>query len=443
MDTDPLAPGSHVQHAQGTANISCATCHNGYTETTAAVATHTSDQLVNLGFTGNAVGTVYSQGTSHALGTGYGTCSTSNCHGAAASPTWGSNTANATCTKCHGTPSASATNANMAPTVGAHQAHVHGATSYSYSKELSCTECHNSDKTTITFTNHMNGNTQNVVFTNASTAAKNGVTPTWTVGAYPNGTCSTYCHGTSLKNGDTSGLNRTPSWTANLMTGVLANDCAQCHGNPPASVPVSHTGATATTSCTACHSHFNASGGFDNETNRKLHIDGIVQATGGTCDGCHDYDTVGATYTANKWDGGTWGKAGTDYGRYLVASGGTSLVAEGWGAHATHINHIKTRLGINVALTAAGTFGSGQAASVCGTCHTNTGTHNMSGSTTDPTGRKITFGGSDTVGSGTYLLGSFNMTFGGSAPLYNGVSGTPSSTTNKTCLLYTSDAADE
>jgi hypothetical protein len=267
----------------------------------------------------------------------------------------------------------------------------------------------------------MDGNTQNVVFTNASTASDNSVVAAYTAGTYPNGTCTTYCHGASLKNGDTSGTNRTPSWTANLMTGTKLTDCAMCHGNPPTSVSGSHLGQTPTTSCTTCHNHFDNTGGFATEANRRLHIDGIVQSSGGGCNGCHDYDTNGSSYAASKWSGGTWGK--TNYGGYPTA--------EGSGAHATHINFIKSRLSITGALVTSATFGSGEAANVCGTCHTNTPANHTMGATgiTLNQGRMINFGDSNfKIGtSGASLL------FSSTNPAYTGVSGTTGGTTNKTC----------
>jgi predicted CxxxxCH...CXXCH cytochrome family protein len=119
MDTDPAATGTHTKHAQGLRNFACATCHNGYTETTVA-GTHV-DKSINLGFTGAAatgVGTVYSQGNTHAVGSGYGTCTTV-CHNAPASNgtftapavTWG---ATLNCGSCHGYPPATSYHSGVA-----------------------------------------------------------------------------------------------------------------------------------------------------------------------------------------------------------------------------------------------------------------------------------------------------------------------------------------
>jgi hypothetical protein len=155
-------------------------------------------------------------------------------------------------------------------------------------------------------------------------------------------------------------------------------------------------------------------------------MDGVMYG-GGNCNTCHDYDVTGASWDGTKWINGSWGK--------LPHRDGTT--AEGWGAHAKHINHIKTRLGITGALTAAGqTFGSGQPANICGTCHSNLeSAHEYSG-----TVRTINFG------DGTYKYGGatgVSFLFDPAAttglpatsprPQYNGISGTSSSANAKSC----------
>ncbi|MDD2365650.1 MAG: CxxxxCH/CxxCH domain-containing protein [Desulfuromonadaceae bacterium] len=372
--------GSHTLHMAISGAV-CIQCHaTGTTATTAATFAN-----------GHADGNIDVANVGYSLektkGSPYTTCATASCHGTYNPPTWGASTGNALCTKCHGTPAASATNANMAPAIGAHQAHVNGVTSYGYSRELTCSECHNSSAT-VTFTDHMNGNIVNVVFTNASTATDNSVAAAWS-GTDVNGTCTTYCHGASLKNGDTTGTNRTPSWSANLMTGTKLTDCAMCHGNPPASVAGSHGSADPTTSCTTCHSHFNATGGFDNETNRRLHIDGIVQSSGGSCNGCHGYES------------GSWDAA-------------IAINPEGKGAHEAHITYLTTNRFTVTLSPASDTYGSVNPSwtNVCGVCHTG-GTH-MSNSV-------------DVNISSTYLFGTTGST------LYSGTAGGSSADTPKTC----------
>jgi hypothetical protein len=205
------------------------------------------------------------------------------------------------------------------------------------------------------------------------------------------------------------------------MTGAAATDCALCHGNPPtagSSSPV-HTGVSASTSCASCHNNFNAAGGFDSETNRRLHIDGTLQVST-DCNACHDYDTVGATQTGGTWSGGYWGKF-------------PKATANGYGEHAKHINYIKTRLGgYTVALNAvAQTYGAAGSdnVKVCGTCHSiDPAAHTINNSSARsifPTGHPYKMGGA----AGTSLL------FGTANPTYDTVGKTCS---NLSCHYFTS-----
>ncbi len=95
------------------------------------------------------------------------------------------------------------------------------------------------------------------------------------------------------------------------------------------------------------------------------------------------------------------------------------------GAHAKHIEHIKTSLGGLVLNPAADTFGAGSKSDkVCGTCHTIAASNHMTGT------RLINFR------DGSYLsggVGGFSLVFGSSNPVYNGVVGTSSSVNPKTC----------
>ncbi|MEK6743512.1 MAG: CxxxxCH/CxxCH domain-containing protein, partial [Nitrospirota bacterium] len=155
MDSNSSAPGSHVQHAQ-TSGIACATCHNGYTETTTG-ATHV-DRTVNVNFSGPGAGSFYTGGTTsgdHAVGGGYGRCQTSACHssgqnettGAATplsygTPTWGTTLA---CNSCH---------RDMDTDIAASGSHrMHAQT-----EQISCASCHNGyTETTTAAGTHNNG----------------------------------------------------------------------------------------------------------------------------------------------------------------------------------------------------------------------------------------------------------------------------------------------
>ncbi len=149
--------------------------------------------------------------------------------------------------------------------------------------------------------------------------------------------------------------------------------------------------------CTSCHAHSN------NTT-----YDGTAYSAPSNCNSCHDYDTVGATYTSNIWSGGYWGKS-------------PRSTPNGYGSHAKHINYIKTKLNISVPLAAANqTYGAAgsDGVKVCGTCHTNAlAQHTMDNSSQ----RLIDFGSSTFVMGGT---GGRSLVFG-TNPAY--------STANRNC----------
>jgi hypothetical protein len=165
--------------------------------------------------------------------------------------------------------------------------------------------------------------------------------------------------------------------------------------------------------CSGCHGHNGGPGGPVGQR----HIDGFKYGSG-NCDSCHDYDVVGASYIGGLWTGGTWGKNHKD---------GTTN--EGWGAHAKHINHLKTRLSWTTWFDAANqTYGIGTPANICGTCHTNTAGNHVTGGSLD---RTINFG------DGTYKYGGaggFDFTFeSANAPKYWGTGGVSSSVNPKNC----------
>lgn len=154
----------------------------------------------------------------------------------------------------------------------------------------------------------------------------------------------------------------------------------------------------------------------------SCHGDGTARTWGQplTCAGCHDYDTVGATYTAGVWSGGYWGKS---------AKG----APDGFGAHAKHINYIKSRLGLATALVAAGqTFAQADSENikVCGTCHSNLATDHMNGS------RQVF---TQTTGTHPFALGGSGGTslqfVSGTNPTYNTSARTCS---NLSCHYFTS-----
>ena len=417
MDTDANAPGSHVVHAQSAVNYTCNTCHATYSETTAAVATHVNGS-VNLSFTGQAAATTYSEGLISPAGNGYGTCSTSLCHGTK-SKTWGVTTADAPCVKCHGqagtsaaaytaTPNTAApgwnsvgvntggtvgaiTNNVSADTkVGAHDSHLRAIKGYT--NPIACTACHNVNN--VGDAGHMDGAT---TFTWSSVARNAGNNnPDWGTVAitpsYANGNCSSvYCHG-----GTATAAIRGTGWTSvswsnaatTYLTGTAGQknfaDCNRCHASPPiASTLYSHASMTITQDCSGCHGH-NGSG--------ATHIDGTLYGAG-ACNSCHSYDSISV-------DPGAWTTV-KQASTYLWNS------ANAWGAHSKHINVLKTRWG-SVITAATDTFGGDAFNHVCGVCHTqNAGVdHNVAGGYT----RNINFNGSTAE------------QFGASAPTWDGVS---------------------
>ena len=132
MNSSAAASGSHTKHAQGVEDISCATCHNGYTENSTG-ATH-NDGTVNVKITGYG-DALYTGGTTsgqHALGSGYGSCANVSCHSSGqnetdgtltpplgiGTPTWGTKL---DCSGCHKNMD---TNASAS---GSHTKHAQGA----------------------------------------------------------------------------------------------------------------------------------------------------------------------------------------------------------------------------------------------------------------------------------------------------------------------------
>jgi predicted CxxxxCH...CXXCH cytochrome family protein len=134
-------------------------------------------------------------------------------------------------------------------------------------------------------------------------------------------TCAaTYCHNGSLVNGALGysgpGAAVTPNWTDNTyLDGTKANDCAQCHANPPGN------GHNASNDCSLCH--LNTVAADDGFTVAALHVNGSVESSADDCTVCHAADIDGAlngahgahsdtaTFLAGKTiSGGAYGGAG-------------------------------------------------------------------------------------------------------------------------------------
>ena len=95
MANDATAPGSHKKHAQDN-GYTCDICHTGAGTNTIKHA----DNRIDVAFSSLNPTATYSQ-TTNTPGNGYGTCSTTYCHGSGITPVWGA-AGSTTCASCHG-----------------------------------------------------------------------------------------------------------------------------------------------------------------------------------------------------------------------------------------------------------------------------------------------------------------------------------------------------
>ncbi|GAM10204.1 extracellular matrix protein FRAS1 [Geobacter sp. OR-1] len=339
--------GSHKVHAQ-TAAYTCDICHGAsYGNATVPRQTNSThvNKKINLAWTGKATGLTYSKysasGFAPAKGY-YGTCSNLVCHGgAAAKITWGADTARPECMKCHGSNSASFTNVSAAAIapgynneghdlagntnstaarVGTHQGHLTAATGIS--DTVHCGECH-VKVSNVADLAHLDYTTATVTMTSGRGSLQSH-TPrvSRTSGAI---NCSnTYCHTGKTNTGNAM----TPAFnnTAYLNATMDMASCKQCHNMPPnpgavgdhSTVPAALTAFPVNNSCN-CHSNLSTSATtYANIfTDKKKHIDGVVDVDGGhvtpyyagytyneghqgclTGIGCHQNTNPAATYPA-------------------------------------------------------------------------------------------------------------------------------------------------
>ncbi len=419
---------THSQHFKApytAAQMNCNICHSK-TVTDAATLKQYSGVVKHV----DGVATVTFNDINYGSYTSFKankTCANVACHGGKTRSAWSNagalNTTN-TCTHCHGQPqaanilSSNTERKNFAPgwvngantgtstdqitvatdmRVGAHFVHL----SSIYMTKIKCNECHRVPSQSFDGT-HMTGprySSQSITFAQASTAVKNTTATAFVSGtsAGPATCTTTYCHGSKLIQNDTAGTARSPQWNQDLTNNTPSvATCGRCHGLPPNSVSGSHTGLTAVTQCAGCHAAVvNASGAI---INKLLHINGVNNFLV-TCNGCHDYDT--------RSGGTVWGAGGP----YAV---------EGYGAHAKHIEYLKSRGGVITTLNPNGdTFGGAAYNATCGVCHIQTEAlnHNTGG------------GGTRTINFNSSLA----RLFGTGSPTYNGNVGTSSSVNPKSC----------
>jgi predicted CxxxxCH...CXXCH cytochrome family protein len=185
--------------------------------------------------------------------------------------------------------------------VGAHVKHLNAV----IGSTVTCSECHTVPTSPAVSGTHRDGTVQ-VAF---STLAKTGgLAPTVSRDATSGAlVCSnTYCHGASLSGGS----NKTPRWNDTAYN----VGCTTCHGYPPTTIRGGATHSTST-SCSGCHSHVNVTNNGFTPTGVALHINGSVEASGGSahsvpnynhqaggtgsaCTGCHTVGTATSAYPA-------------------------------------------------------------------------------------------------------------------------------------------------
>ncbi|MFZ4858144.1 MAG: CxxxxCH/CxxCH domain c-type cytochrome [Desulfuromonadaceae bacterium] len=284
-----LSFGSHKRHAVDAA-YDCSVCHGaGNSATLFNAATH-ADGLINLAFTGKAAGVTYSQAGNNIPGDGYGTCSTSKCHGRA-TRNWGLNTLAPTCEKCHGSANTAQANGEFKDTAGnptskyagTHVSHLAGT--HEISSPVTCDQCHVVPNSINSF-GHMSSLPARLTFGSLATHdsyptsnTNRTMVPAYSVvtdGGTTTRSCSnTYCHA-GVRNVDNSpsGALPTPSWGQGVYM-----SCDKCHGYPPAAPHIQKT------NCSGCHSHVNETNTAF--VNKAKHIDGTVDVTVDACLACH------------------------------------------------------------------------------------------------------------------------------------------------------------
>jgi predicted CxxxxCH...CXXCH cytochrome family protein len=292
--TTAMATGTHSQHIAQ--SIDCGSCHTGATASAYNSTIHVDGQInVAAGF---------SYANQGAPGNGYSSCSATVCHGSGATPAWGSNTTQATCTKCHGvnlTSSAAYTTdpktaapgyngtgrstggatAATDPKVGAHDTHLRGLNNIS--NPIACNECH-TVPATVAAAGHIDSALPAEVPMNGALARTNSAVP-----AYAGSTCTaTYCHfGKPTGAYSPATVNAAVVWTDTAYLSGTTADCQKCHLSPPSNTGT-HAGVTFPSGCTSCHSHVSVTGAITDKTKHiNGTVDGGISSGGSPCYGCH------------------------------------------------------------------------------------------------------------------------------------------------------------
>ncbi len=186
------------------------------------------------------------------------------------------------CNACHGTTADGAppkdlmgNTATTAKGVGAHAQHLSDGV---LRVAVQCGECH-LVPSAVSSAGHIDTPTPAEV-TFGDLATTGGLNPMWDT---TTATCSgVYCHGASR----TGGTDTTPIWT---KVDGTQSACGSCHGQPPSTPP--HNANT--TQCVDCHD--TVVDANKNIINKQLHINGVVDVTGGqNCNACHGSATNNA-----------------------------------------------------------------------------------------------------------------------------------------------------
>ena len=177
----------------------------------------------------------------------------------------------ASCDACHGsggdsTPPRDLTGRTTGPKVGVHQAHR----APTIAAAVACNTCH---LVPATYSAAGHADTPPPAEVGLiGRASMDGATPTYTAATE---TCNnTYCHGVTMPGGKTQ-----VRWDD--VSGA-EHACTACHGMPPSSPAHNGQGPN---SCQGCHAE--VSGPGQTIATAALHVDGVVQSSGGGCDSCH------------------------------------------------------------------------------------------------------------------------------------------------------------
>lgn len=347
--------GNHITHGTSS-QTSCIPCHGAAISNYSS--SHARDRIAMAsriaGYSGASGaaryrnGIVFNQTTFPVLGT----CTNTNCHFEATTPTWGAAyfSSPADCNRCHGAP----------PSSGSHPAHV----TYYGAGTLSCVKCH-SDYTA-----------EAKPFAHATSAGKRGLKIQFTASpntggtydgnvSYPaylpsnnparNGTCSNlYCH----SNGKASPTYADRTWGGGSLS------CKGCHGTDSGFTSIAgepnyaNTGGTPnshekhvgglgfanTTRCAYCHNGTVDATIPDKLNNSALHLNGSrnigIKLTGGKT-GSYDAGSksCSATYCHGDSTSPEWGNPTVCNDCHSSTGTSTGSKVNNWAAQSAHRIH--------------------------------------------------------------------------------------------------------